>query len=163
MNKSCSKPTIVDPSRKSGRRSFLRLTSTLAGLLSFSTIGAAIARFCLPLKTRQLSSRILTLGRPREYPPGTKVQLQEGRITLLSTEDGFFAVSNTCTHLGCVLQPKKTGFICTCHGSYFNDEGSAMRGPAQRPLSWLRLGCWPNGHLYVACDEEVNTGTYFKA
>jgi menaquinol-cytochrome c reductase iron-sulfur subunit len=49
----------------------------------------------------------------------------------------FIAFSINCTHLGCPVQYLQDGrlFLCPCHGSVFNDDGTVAGGPAARPLT----------------------------
>jgi menaquinol-cytochrome c reductase iron-sulfur subunit len=51
--------------------------------------------------------------------------------------EDFIAFSINCTHLGCPVQYVPGGhiFLCPCHGSIFNDDGTVAGGPAARPLS----------------------------
>jgi isorenieratene synthase len=45
------------------------------------------------------------------------------------------AISLTCTHQGCTVQPQANGeFHCPCHGAVFDPEGRVVRGPAKRDL-----------------------------
>jgi carotenoid phi-ring synthase / carotenoid chi-ring synthase len=55
--------------------------------------------------------------------------------------DRMFAVQNetaislTCTHQGCTVQPQADGqFHCPCHGAVFDAQGRVVRGPAQQDL-----------------------------
>ena len=47
-----------------------------------------------------------------------------------------YAISSVCTHLGCTVawEPTAQEFACPCHGSRFDAEGQATRGPARQPL-----------------------------
>jgi menaquinol-cytochrome c reductase iron-sulfur subunit len=49
----------------------------------------------------------------------------------------FTAFSINCTHLGCPVEYLQGGhlFLCPCHGSVFNDDGTVASGPAARPLT----------------------------
>jgi menaquinol-cytochrome c reductase iron-sulfur subunit len=50
--------------------------------------------------------------------------------------NSFTAFAVYCTHLGCPvlwLQAPKI-FLCPCHGSVFNGNGTVAGGPAPRPL-----------------------------
>ena len=53
-------------------------------------------------------------------------------------DDKFTAVSNTCMHLGCPVQPSTTGFACPCHGGQYDREGRRTAGPPVRPLNRYR-------------------------
>ncbi|MBE9179699.1 FAD-dependent oxidoreductase [Oculatella sp. LEGE 06141] len=45
------------------------------------------------------------------------------------------AVSLTCTHQGCTVQPQENGeFHCPCHGAVFDRQGRVVKGPAKADL-----------------------------
>jgi len=50
--------------------------------------------------------------------------------------DQFTAFAVYCTHLGCPVEWFQTPqlFMCPCHGSVFQQDGSVAAGPAPRPL-----------------------------
>jgi len=101
-------------------------------------------------------------GKPDSYPPGTRLPLMQQRVTIVRNEAGMAAISNTCTHLGCVIATTEIGFDCPCHGSRFDPDGNVLAGPAPRPLSWYRLSLSPSGDLEVDTAETVPAGTYLK-
>ena len=74
--------------------------------------------------------------------PGGMVQLRVDHISdpivLVRQEDSYLALSAVCTHLGCDVRPSKHFLVCPCHGSTFDLEGKAVRGPAEQPLSPYR-------------------------
>jgi isorenieratene synthase len=50
------------------------------------------------------------------------------------------ALSLTCTHQGCTVQPNEDGtFHCPCHGARFDRTGKVLRGPAQQDLPRFRV------------------------
>jgi isorenieratene synthase len=50
------------------------------------------------------------------------------------------AISLTCTHQGCTVQPHESGeFHCPCHGAVFDRRGRVLRGPAQRDLARFKV------------------------
>lgn len=51
------------------------------------------------------------------------------------TKNGKEAISLTCTHQGCTVQPQADGqFHCPCHGAVFDSQGRVVRAPAERDL-----------------------------
>jgi len=50
-------------------------------------------------------------------------------------DDSFIAISGICTHQGCVVSGfDGTDFVCPCHGSKFDLNGSVVQGPAPSNL-----------------------------
>ena len=84
-------------------------------------------------------------------PPGRSV-------AVFRDDEGVFAISTICTHLGCIVKPTPEGFSCPCHGSGFKKDGTVVKGPAPKPLPWLKVS--KNGGM-VTVDEEskVKAGT----
>ena len=62
--------------------------------------------------------------------------VKEGDLIIINTGDGFIALSNICTHQGCVVSYDSTAneLPCPCHGSVFSTSGSVLEGPAESPL-----------------------------
>jgi carotenoid phi-ring synthase / carotenoid chi-ring synthase len=54
--------------------------------------------------------------------------------------NGRDALSLTCTHQGCTVQPHEDGtFHCPCHGAMYDSEGRVLRGPAERDLDRFEI------------------------
>jgi menaquinol-cytochrome c reductase iron-sulfur subunit len=51
-------------------------------------------------------------------------------------QNSFIAYAVYCTHLGCPIHWLNDAkiFLCPCHGSVFNADGTVAGGPAPRPL-----------------------------
>jgi Rieske Fe-S protein len=79
------------------------------------------------------------LGSVDDYLVGSRTSIPEIPALLIHTESGFTALSLTCTHLGCTLEPNETGFACPCHNSSFDAQGNVTHGPAVKPLRSLRI------------------------
>lgn len=63
------------------------------------------------------------------------------------------AISLTCTHQGCTVQPQADGqFHCPCHGAVFDQQGRVVRGPAQRDLPRFKVA-------QVQADQVQLVGT----
>jgi nitrite reductase/ring-hydroxylating ferredoxin subunit len=84
---------------------------------------------------------------------------EAGQVWLHQDEAGYYAVDAICTHLGCAvdLEPSQ-GYSCPCHGSRFGLNGDVLRGPATRPLPFLRL--YLNGGRLTVDRAEAVEGTF---
>ncbi len=68
-----------------------------------------------------------------------------------SGRDIIYALSTTCTHLGCTpnwLESEKK-FKCPCHGSGFKITGVNFEGPAPRPLERYSIRRSEDGQIVV--------------
>ncbi|MBI2842865.1 MAG: ubiquinol-cytochrome c reductase iron-sulfur subunit [Armatimonadetes bacterium] len=106
-------------------------------------------------------SRKYKLGTPEEFPAGTALKMDKENFFLFRDEEGFFAITAICTHLGCIVSQSQDGFACPCHGSRFSADGRVVGGPAPRALPWLKVSLTPDGKLMVDAEQEVAVGTKF--
>jgi cytochrome b6-f complex iron-sulfur subunit len=62
--------------------------------------------------------------------------VKEGSIIIINIGDEFVALSNICTHQGCVVSydSEENKLPCPCHGSVYSTTGSVLEGPAENPL-----------------------------
>jgi len=150
----------LDPPRVS-RRSVLSLASMGSFLAALGTAIAGILRLpnpaVLPGPVRRFK-----LGAPDEFAVGSEAVFADQGLVLFRDNEGFYAVSSTCTHLGCTVARSKDGFACPCHGSRFDNAGRVVAGPAPRPLPWLELARAADGQLIVNADNEVPEGTRYR-
>jgi len=103
-----------------------------------------------------------SIGKPGEYPPGTRITLDPRRICVVRDGDRMAAISTTCTHLGCIVATSETGFACPCHGSHYDQDGNVTGGPAPKRLPWFQVRLAPNGELEVDKDIEIEPGNYYS-
>ena len=82
-------------------------------------------------------------------------------VAVFRDDQGVYAISRVCTHLGCIVKPTGEGFECPCHGSRYDRDGLVTKGPAPRPLQWLEIK-EQGGVLYVDEGTSVNAGTKVK-
>jgi len=95
------------------------------------------------------------VGPPEEITPGTLLVLPEQKLFVGRNREGFFAMSATCTHLGCMTRYMgETGIFCPCHGSHFNLDGKVVGGPAPRPLPRYQISL-ADGQLVVDTAQPV--------
>ncbi|HXY10932.1 MAG TPA: ubiquinol-cytochrome c reductase iron-sulfur subunit [Terriglobales bacterium] len=143
------------------RRSFLSLASMGTFLAAIGTAVAGILRLpnpsVLPGPVRRFK-----LGPPEQFAVGTETAFADQNLVLFRDDEGFYAITSTCTHLGCTVARTKDGFACPCHGSRFDSRGRVVGGPAPRPLPWLEVGRSANGDLVVNADNEVPEGTRYR-
>ncbi len=98
-------------------------------------------RFKIPVKPKKVH---ITAS-----PSSNGVILQKDFI-LFSRNGRHWALSRTCTHLGCTVNYQETEDIleCPCHQSRFQiDSGKVIQGPAKRPLP-----------LYAVEKSSTDTG-----
>jgi len=136
------------------RRDFLKLTTntllTASGLLG----PGALFRF-LGYQTEPLPQTEFDLGPASNYPIDSRTLLSNIPALLLHTDEGFSALSLVCTHLGCTVELKESGFTCPCHGSKYDAEGSVLNGPAQKKLNALRVEVTTDGNLILHTDYRL--------
>ena len=67
--------------------------------------------------------------------------VKEGDIIIINTGAEFIALSNICTHQGCVVSydSEENKLPCPCHGSVYSTSGSVLQGPADAPLKKYEL------------------------
>jgi len=145
-----------------GRRDLLTLGAWGAFCASLATALIGVLRLPKPSVLPEPSLRG-KVGLPGSIPEGEYRKVPGRNLFVSRGEQGVFAVSAVCTHLGCIVAPSPTGFDCPCHGSRFDAMGRVVGGPAPRGLDWLRVTKAPDGQLVVDEGETVSPGTYWKA
>lgn len=81
---------------------------------------------------------IYTFGTVADLPAAGSppVNLPKVKLWLSNTDKGVMALYKVCTHLGCLYNwnDQEVKFICPCHGSQFQANGTFIQGPAPRSL-----------------------------
>ncbi len=117
----------------------------LLGLASLWSAGAAllfslIGMLRLPKAAVLASpSKKFRVSLPETLAPQTPFVPPGRAVALFRDAQGVYAISTVCTHLGCIVRPSAAGFECPCHGSRFAPDGSVIKGPAPKPLPWLKV------------------------
>ncbi len=156
----------------SDRREFLKKIGIGAGLVAVGAQAAASLRSLVPNVSYDAPTTV-KLGPPSEYPDGMKF-LPEQRLFVFRDGNTFHAISAVCTHLGCTVRAEALSqvvvrtvegvpvklthrFLCPCHGSRYEGDGTIVAGPAPRPLAWYPLSiAVDDGQLVVDLARPVD-------
>jgi cytochrome b6-f complex iron-sulfur subunit len=113
---------------------------------------AAILRFFFPNVLFEPPATFKA-GFPDDYATGEVDERWKERfgVWIVRNNDGLFALSTTCTHLGCTPNwlAGENKFKCPCHGSGFYKTGMNFEGPAPRPLERYRIVLADDGQVFV--------------
>lgn len=136
--------------RELSRRTLLKISLGLSGTLT----AYGLLRF-LGYQSAPAVPTKFTLKLPAEYKAGTVTPVPEARAYILRDEQGLFAVSAVCTHLGCTVNRAGEDYDCPCHGSQFNAAGFVLKGPARLPLERLALSLSAEGLVVLDTTRKV--------
>jgi nitrite reductase/ring-hydroxylating ferredoxin subunit len=143
------------------RRDFLGLGAiwATASALLFALVGS----LRLPRAAVVSSpSKKFRVALPDSLPAGEAFVPPGRAVAVFRDAQGVYAVSTICTHLGCVVKPSAEGFECPCHGSRFALDGNVTKGPAPKPLPWLRVNAGEGGWI-IDEGATVPPGTKVSA
>jgi len=143
------------------RRDFLGLASLWAAGAALVFAGLGMLR--LP-KAAVLSSpsKKFRVTLPDAMAAGQAFVPPGRSVAMFKDDDGVYAISTLCTHLGCIVKSTHEGFECPCHGSRFTPDGAVTKGPAPTALPWRKVTL-SGGSYVVDEDETVPAGTKVKA
>jgi cytochrome b6-f complex iron-sulfur subunit len=150
-----TKPAAAKPPAKGkgGERRFFLFLS--AAWIAF--VGTMTAWFLYTL--RVLMPNVLSeppskvkVGFADTYDEGKVVErYKDQNMWIVRNEGRIYALSTTCTHLGCTPNwlEKEAKFKCPCHGSGFYMSGINFEGPAPRPLERWGISVGDDGQIVV--------------
>lgn len=142
------------------RRDFLGLAAFGTAILALLGVLAGSLRF-VKSNVYFEESKKFKIGKAESFPVGTVRKLEDRSVFIFSDDDGIYAISAICTHLGCIVSATEWGFQCPCHGSQFNENGKVIGGPAPRPLEWFEISQEVDGSLFVDAGKDVKPGTKY--
>src|SRR5262245_7950123 len=103
------------PSNKEGKATGGTTRRDFLGWLAlgsfWSVIGTSLmgmVRFLRPAVPPGASPR-LKLGTLDDFPLGTARKFEDKNVFVLRDQEGIFAISGVCTHLGCIVQREEGG------------------------------------------------------
>ena len=135
------------------RREFLSYLSVawIAFATACSGALALIFRFTYPNVNFEPEMEFLA-GRPEEYEEGVDERWKKVHgVWMVKQEGKIVALSNICTHLGCIpnWMAGELKFKCPCHGSGYYMNGINFEGPAPRPLERYKITINADGLIKV--------------
>ncbi len=134
--------------------------AVLIGIGSLIIFLLTLLRMPFPSLLPGKSSRF-KIGFKDDFPSGTIKYFENDQVYAFADTEGIYAVSAVCTHLGCVVNKDKNGFICPCHGSRYDLDGRVKQGAAPKDLSWYKISMLPSGQLEVNKKKIVEPGVKF--
>ena len=116
--------------KKQNRRYFIK--SAVVGIV----VGVVFLWDKMIIKQKMISSRKSV---SIQFEPNKEVSFQDDFIVI--NKDGKTKVlSSKCTHLGCkIVEFTNNQLLCPCHGSTFDLNGNATKGPAIIQLENMRF------------------------
>ena len=136
------------------RRSFLSVLGFGWALFTAASAGmlGAMGRFMFPN---------VLYEPPQEFKAGFRDEFAVDQVDerfkasfgvwIVREPGGFYALSTTCTHLGCTPNwlAAEEKFKCPCHGSGFVKTGINIEGPAPRPLERYKITLADDGQILI--------------
>ena len=147
------------------RRDFLKIAwAFFGGVVAVETAGVFLAYLQPRLAEGEFGS-VITADVVDDFPPNSVTHIPNGRFYIVRIGDGgFLAVYHRCTHLGCTVPWDATAqkFVCPCHNSQFDQQGTVQNPPAPRPLDLFALTI-ENGEVKVDTGNIIQRQTYDMA
>ena len=145
------------------RRDFLN--DVAIGALGIAGLGAMVVtyRYLSPNALFEPSTTFRA-GTPDLYPVNSVTYNQDQQVYIVRTQEGFYAVSAVCTHLGCITQwkPDLSMIACPCHGSKFKSDGAKIEGPAPRSLPHFAITLTSDGGLLIDKMETISANQVLR-
>lgn len=121
------------------RRDFLDFWIRFAGTSLGMFVLYPVARYLVPPKIPEATSRRVIAAKKDELAPGAfKIFVFGGQPGLLvhTAEGEYRAFSAVCTHLACTVQYRHDlrAVWCACHNGRYDLDGKIVSGPPPRPL-----------------------------
>src|ERR1035438_9675149 len=157
----------AEPGAKPGNEFDRRAFFVKLGLGSLSIAAAGTAAFSYQFLSPDVlyePSPIVNAGKPENYAVDSVTMDVNSGIYLIHAQEGFFALSAVCTHLGCLTawKPELGIIACPCHGSKFTRAGVKIEGPAPHPLPWLRAWINEDGDLLIDRSEPLGQKQFVR-
>jgi cytochrome b6-f complex iron-sulfur subunit len=156
------KKHLIEPAENNAisRKKFLVLSARYGAAVAGIVAGISIIRIIVP--KRKAANRLIAAGHYADFPFNDFTLLKEHGLFIFRDHEGLRAVSAVCTHLGCIIEKSVAGFICPCHGSTYNKNGSVLSGAASHDLHWYAMEKGEDGQVYVNISDIVGPENKLK-
>jgi len=143
------------------RREFLNIAWLASLGFLMLDLGGVTYLFSMPRFKEGEFGGLFTIGKVSELPEkgSAPVNYPKVKLWLSNTDQGVMALYKVCTHLGCLYNwnSQEGKFICPCHGSQFQANGTYIQGPAPRSLDrFVVQAVDPNSNQVLAESTDGN-------
>ena len=144
------------------RRSVLRMGVGVLSVLALLEVGGASTLY---LQSNAVTGRLgglVTAGLVDDFGFGSVTEFPRfGFFLVRSSDGGFLAVDNRCTHLGCAVSwsPEDGSFLCPCHAAVFDFYGTNQGPPVPRPLDLFAVEI-NDGEIRVDTARKLRRETF---
>lgn len=101
----------------------------------------------------------VSAGNVKDVAVGALSLVGSEPVMLGRDSGGLYAMTNTCTHQGCDVEPFGSGASatvrCPCHGSQFDRNGAVTHGPASSPLVHFAVSVDASGNITIHGGSQV--------
>ncbi len=152
-------PAEAQEQIKLNRREFLNLAWLASlGFLTLS-VGGMTVLFSLPRFREGEFGGVFTTGSVADLPEvdAPPANFPKVKLWLSNTPGGLMALYKVCPHLGCLYgwNDQEFKFICPCHGSQYEHDGTYISGPAPRSLDRFVIRIEDqNGNVLAETPED---------
>ena len=146
--------------KKTNRRSFIK--RAFIGIVSLE-LGYLFFDVFKNKSEKMQNSNLFLVGKIGKFSNDKIYPFNSGKFQLSVLEDGgMLALSVKCTHLGCIIQQDKNGFVCPCHSSSFDKYGEVLSPPATRALDIFPITI-KNGEILVDTQNPIKRNKFEKS
>jgi cytochrome b6-f complex iron-sulfur subunit len=146
------------PAKKlASRRSFTRNAALGAvGIVTAQVVGGFVW-LLWPNQTGAFGGEITIGANNVPEVNGEPFRFTQGQFFVVHTEDGVQALWWKCPHLGCTVPwiSSEFRFVCPCHGSVYDYNGSRVSGPAPRAMDAMPVTVLDDGAITVDTDPAT--------
>lgn len=136
------------------RRAFLLTAISGAAIL----LPACASVSAYPVRAEAGVVRLLLRDHAALAVPGGHLRIRpdtmQTPVHVLYLDTGYIAISPICQHLGCIVEFEGSRFVCPCHGSMYDRDGSVLRGPTERALVTFPTEVTADGSLLIRIGAQ---------